>query len=750
MMSVLRLAPAALATLSWWVLAANVFVDFQRVRIKLLTRPIALAHSASLSLAGNTRIPGEQLVLVYRARNTGATPVTVTVRLGGLVLADAIVGAGASARVDVSWARSVTGGEEALELSGTSGWTLEYAELANVHGFTRGAFEALVLPRHQSFTAPPAWLLLLFLACSILLASVRPPPWPRPAHTTHAVLVITSAVLFLLTALSPWLSPYRVVLSARTFTLAIVLIWLPAACLGVAAVLRWLSAALATLTGARARAASAVAIVVAGIGYAVLLWLHMGAYAGGADSSGYLNHARLLAEGHVSTPMRRVAGLPEAALPEAAYVPLGFRNHGAGRITPTYPMGLPLALAAAAPVVGWTRAPAVAMWLHALLGVALIGLLAAACELPRPLAVLAAIVLATSPLYLFMSVQLMSDTPALVWTTTAVVLCCWPGSDSRQGWRDVLAGGAVAVAVLIRPTDVLVFVPVAICLGVAWRRWFCLAAGGAPGAVLLLAYNAAAYGATITTGYGDTSRAFSIDNVLPSLRNYAAWLPVLVTPVGLLALGLPVIVRRAGRMAVVLMAWALSIVVFYAFYYHTHEWWWYLRFLLPAFPPIIVGALWVGLRAWRRWCTAPIAAHAAPALVAVVAALVVGHNVFWTRRLEALAIGPRERVYVESAAWASANLPANAAILTMQTSGSFLYYTRFAIVRWDQCDRVALEQLEGGALDAGTPLYAVFFPFELSEQRAFDRIPGKWSQVARVQDVTLWRLDAKAEITSKR
>ena len=284
------------------------------------------------------------------------------------------------------------------------------------------------------------------------------------------------------------------------------------------------------------------------------------------------------------------------------------------------------------------------MWLHALLGVALIGLLAAACALPRPLAVLAAIVLATSPLYLFMSVQLMSDTPALVWTTTAVVLCCWPGSGSRQAWRDVLAGGAVSVAVLyVRPT----------CwsscrsrsaFGVAWPRWFRLAAGGVPGAVLLLAYNAAAYRRRDHDRIRGQSRAFSIDNVLPSLRNYAAWLPVLVTPIGLLALGLPVIVRRARRMAAVLTAWALSVVVFYAFYYHTHETWWYLRFLLPAFPPIIVGALWVGLRAWRRWCPGPIAARAAPALVGVVAALVVGHNVFWTRRLEALAIGTRERV----------------------------------------------------------------------------------------------------------
>ena len=307
-----------------------------------------------------------------------------------------------------------------------------------------------------------------------------------------------------------------------------------------------------------------------------------------------MNHARLLTARQVSTPIRRVPGLPYTALPQSVYVPLGFRPHGAGAIAPTYPMGLPMLVAAAAPAFGWLRAPGAVMLLHALLGVVLTALLARACGLPRSIAMLGAILLATSPLYLFMSVQLMSDTPALVWTCLAVVLCLRRGPHGRRAWSDLLAGVAVSMAVLVRPTNILILLPVAICLGTAWRRWLCVIAGGAPGAALLLAFNIAAYGHAITTGYGDTTAAFAVGNVLPSLRNYVTWLPVLLTPIGLLAIGLPLMVRRHGRLAVVLIAWAGSFLVFYAFYYHTHEWWWYLRFLLPAFPPLLVGALWVG------------------------------------------------------------------------------------------------------------------------------------------------------------
>ena len=58
MTSARRLASAALATLSLWVLAANVFVDFQRVRIKLLTKPIARGAFCLAVAGGRDAHPG--------------------------------------------------------------------------------------------------------------------------------------------------------------------------------------------------------------------------------------------------------------------------------------------------------------------------------------------------------------------------------------------------------------------------------------------------------------------------------------------------------------------------------------------------------------------------------------------------------------------------------------------------------------------------------------------------------------------
>jgi len=262
--------------------------------------------------------------------------------------------------------------------------------------------------------------------------------------------------------------------------------------------------------------------------------------------------------------------------------------------------------------------------------------------------------------------------------------------------------------------------------------------------VLLLAYNVAAYHHPLTTGYGDMGYRFAVGNVIPSLRNYA-WLPVLLTPVGLLALGLPAVVRRVGRIAAVLTVWAAGYLVFYAFYYHTHEWWWYLRFLLPAFPPLIVGALCVSGALWRAWGGRSRSSRVATALATIVAALAVGYNAYWNSRLDVPAIGPNERVYTDTAAWATTNLPQDATVLAMQASGSLFYYTSFPIVRWDRCNRAALEQLELRALAAGRPVYAVLFAFEINDLRAFDRVPGRWTRVQQIRHVSVWRFEGQAE-----
>jgi hypothetical protein len=300
------------------------------------------------------------------------------------------------------------------------------------------------------------------------------------------------------------------------------------------------------------------------------------------------------------------------------------------------------------------------------------------------------------------------------------------------------------MAVLVRPTNVLVLAPVAVCLGLSPRRWVWLCGGAAPGAAFLLFYNAAAYGSAFESGYGDVRSAFAWANVEASLRTYAEWLPVELTPLVVLAPGLAVLRHRSPRLVTALALWIASFCGVYAFYYNTHEAWWYLRFLLPAFPAIITATLLV---VWRLLELLPAVrrsggGRAVTAAGVAVGLLVVGHNAFWARKLEAADAGHGERAYYESATWVRAHLPPNSALAAGQTSGALFYYTDFPLLKWDALSREDWRSVAASIAEHRQPLYAVLFPFEVEESGALtDRMPGAWAQVGTVRHITIWRYD---------
>jgi hypothetical protein len=484
-----------------------------------------------------------------------------------------------------------------------------------------------------------------------------------------------------------------------------------------------------------------VALSVAFVAYGVMLWRNVGAYAGGSDASGYLHSARLISQGRFTTPIRVQDDASRRAHP-GLVIPLGFRTSGSGQLTPTYPIGLPLLIAAAATASGWESAADVTMVVSALAGVIVVFLLARACGLSIPVSAIASLVLATSPLYLFHSLQLMSDVPALVLATAAVLLAL--RSRRRAAWA-LAAGGAVSLAVLVRPTNVLVFVPMAMCLGLSPRRWLLLAAGGLPGAGLLAAHNLAAHGGLLATGYVDVDPTglFGLANVLPSLHNYL-WLPVMLTPIGMLAFGIGAFRDRAPLLVRVLAVWAATFLAFYAFYFHTRQGWWFLRFLLPAFPALIVGALWVGTRIVEgridRW--RPAVARLAPAMLVLSIAV---HNVWWDDYFGVLDAGRLERKYLDVAEWTRANVPPGAAVLAMQASGALFYYTDLPVLRWDFVDPVTMRALASESIEGRQPLYAVMFPIDIAWSADRRSLAGRWSQVGAIGEVTIWRLDGWSE-----
>ena len=59
--------------------------------------------------------------------------------------------------------------------------------------------------------------------------------------------------------------------------------------------------------------------------YALVLGRNVAAVAAGSDSSGYLNHAKLLASGHVHVEPRTIPGLPDSSAPKGLYMALGFK-----------------------------------------------------------------------------------------------------------------------------------------------------------------------------------------------------------------------------------------------------------------------------------------------------------------------------------------------------------------------------------------------------------------------------------------
>jgi hypothetical protein len=469
--------------------------------------------------------------------------------------------------------------------------------------------------------------------------------------------------------------------------------------------------------------------------YAVLLAWNVGAVAAGSDSSGYMNHARLLASGRLHVPPRTIPGLPPASMPPMLYVPLGFKPDAKGEsLYPTYPAGLSLFILAASPLTGWPHAGDAVIILHSLAGLLATFFLCRTLGLGRPLSAFGAALIGSSPLYLFLSVQAMSDVPSLAWTGLAVAAAL--KSRGRAPWA-LLAGAALAIDVLLRPTNVLAFLPVLFALGASPRRWGYLVLGGLPGGAFFCAHSLAAYGSVAATGYGDTFFAFRWTFLAPTLVHYVVWLPALFTPLVVLALGLPWVGAVSPRVRWVLGAWVLAYAAFFSVYQSTHEFWWYLRFLLPAAPALVGSALLVlrelGARANSNRRSAVFRAAVAVAAVSSGTAL---------RALHPLAVGKLELRYATVAAWMERNVPPDAVCLTKQASGALFFYTPFTFIRWDVVDKTNVATIESAVRRAGRPLYAVLFPPEYTDAHVLDAVmPGHWTTVGRVEDVRIARRD---------
>jgi 4-amino-4-deoxy-L-arabinose transferase-like glycosyltransferase len=482
-----------------------------------------------------------------------------------------------------------------------------------------------------------------------------------------------------------------------------------------------------------------VVLTVLLLAYAGFLHHHARTYASGSDSSGYLNSARLMAAGRLTDPVRALPGVAMERYPTRDFTPLGFQpGPRRGEMAPTYPPGLPLHLVMASWLVGLDRAGAL---VNAVAGAFLLLLayrLGRRLCLPPWWAAGATALLASCPLTIHFFTWLMSDGLAAAWCTAAVLLALRAG---ERPWSAAWAGLAFGVAVLVRPTDVLLLPALVVALPFRGRAWFRVFLGAVAPLIVLAVYQWALYGAPARTGYGDVSSLLRAAYFWPRLVHFATWLSRFLTPiVPVLWLGLALRASHGERRHLLLLAWGLPYVLFYAFYRPSIETWWYLRFLLPALPAFVLGAAAIArdVTVWTRrsrhgsWASRLAATAALSVLAWGVAA-----SVSWTRHFRVTRIAANEVIYPRSAAWMESRVESGAPIACMQTSGALLYYSQHPLLRYDRVAPADLRAMAQAARSRGVGLYALLFELEVPEVER--RFPGAFTEVGRLERASLWR-----------
>lgn len=472
--------------------------------------------------------------------------------------------------------------------------------------------------------------------------------------------------------------------------------------------------------------------------YAGFLAANMTVVAGGADSSGYMNSAKLFAEGKFRTELRVPPEFAPVPLNRKHFIPPGFDKFPPhDHLAPTYPTGFPLHLALGARLMGWRAGPFVVQLLGALAAVWFIYLAGRELGLGCLLAGAAAVMMAAFPVFIFSSIQTLSDTPATAWAAAALYLAL--RGRASPGWA-AACGAALAAAVLVRPTNVLIAPPLVLILGFNLTRLASFVAGGIPGALWFLAYNHFIFGGALRSGYGDIFAAFGWEYVAPTAAHFGKWL-ALFLPAVALVLPFAALLRAETRTrewcALVLLPAIL--IGFYLFCSFSHDAWTYLRYIQPAVPALVLAAV-LGVDALARGPLARWARAFRPAAAAVLSLWAIGNSWHAVRTLAILYVPGYELAYAGAADLLKRVAPDNALVLSCNVSGTVYFYTGMPTLVFDSMDPAEFDRYVALARAAGRPIYAALFDIE-EEDSLRNRCRGTWTRLGSSGNIGIWRLE---------
>lgn len=421
--------------------------------------------------------------------------------------------------------------------------------------------------------------------------------------------------------------------------------------------------------------------------------------AGGSDSYGYVSQAHLFARGGLADviPMRPEFTWRDA---ELSLIPLGYRPAAArGRMSPIYPPGLPLVMAALLPF--GERAMYLTLTLF---GAAVILCTASAGRrLGDPLAGgVAALFVSVSATFLLMHFSPMSDVPV-----TALWLGALLCAASHRSPAPFTAGFLTAAAIVMRPNLAPLSLVVGATIVVHSRsRARSVASFTAPIALavgFLMWIQWQRYGHPLSSGYGSTGELFSLAYIAPNLATYASRLTGVYTPWIWLCVLSPLLLWRRAPRAFLLATVAFVAGTWLAYLPYTpFEPWFFTRFLLPAIPGMLLLATLVAFVAIRH-----LPVWLRPVVVAVVGLVMMTTLAKKSRDLGVYEAAVTEQKYPRAGQYVREQLPPGAYVLARQHSGSVRLYGERPTIRWDVVGGDQLDLVVTTLRAIGAPVYLV-------------------------------------------
>jgi hypothetical protein len=214
-----------------FLLAARSFSDFEKVRFKAVEAPTASSNRSLIlridDLQIHNLVGGDPDALIATIQNSGA-PGDVAIRVDGSPVCVRRI-AGGRSRIDCAVTQWVPGRPaHELAIGGPhDSWSLTYLEVATHHGNTSGLNYLVVLPRESTRYVRPSFIGVVAggLSVLLLLLFATPASFPRWGTVIHRSASVLAVAALSAIAVSPFVSPFRVVVSTQTLTcwLAVIL-----------------------------------------------------------------------------------------------------------------------------------------------------------------------------------------------------------------------------------------------------------------------------------------------------------------------------------------------------------------------------------------------------------------------------------------------------------------------------------------------------------------------------------------------